>query len=919
MAQFTQSTRFHGRISLEYSIFTAHINQSSGQMSNRGLFALFILFMLTIKPVTGQEKNSITSLITWRAMGPYRCGSWISAIAGPFSETPGYKYTWYVAGRHGGVWKTINNGTTFFPVFDSTGVCSIGAIAVSPSNPEIVWVGTGESFSARSSHAGKGIFKSTDGGKTWQKMGLDDSHHISQIVIHPINPNILWVAVMGHLFTPNNMRGVYKTTDGGRNWERVLFIDENTGIIDLICNPRNPDVLFAAAYEKYRYPWHFEAGGKKSAIFRSLDGGKKWEKLKNGLPEGKLGKIGLALCYSQPQIVYAVVENLNPKPGVTIDETVQMNYLRDPYFDQMIGGEVYRSENGGETWEKRNDSACNVSAKAAYSFNKIMVASDNPDILYITSDLLLFSEDGGKTWPDCNWPPEKLSQTIFGDHRALWMDPNDGLHILVGSDGGVYESFDRGKTFTFHDNIPLGEIYIVETDNANPYNIYLGLQDHDGWKGPSNAWSGQIGADDWDIIGMWDGMYTRVDPHDNRWAYITTQFGAHYRVDQWLSERVKIEPRATGGKPSYRYCWTTPIELSPHNPKIIYTGAQLVLRSFDQGNNWEEISPDLTTNNPQKIAGKGHMKYCTITTLAESPVKAGIIWAGTDDGRVWMTPDHGKTWNEFTKQIAGLGGNENYWVNRVAASPHNAGKAYVCKSGYHFDDFRPLVLKTDDFGKTWQKITEGLPESPVNVIAEDPKVAGLLYLGNDEGVFISFNDGKNWQPLQNNMPPALVKDLKIHPTENDLVVGTYGRGAFIADIWPLQHFNDDILQHEVFLFPIEPKPQRNYSERAWWGNYQMPGDDHLLTPNEPNGLALYSYLSENIADSAWIEICKEDEMPVDTLLLEKTPGFVLNYWDCLEALPGFYRIKLHLGDLLKEQKAEVKNPPVWPVGYGVKQ
>ena len=888
-------------------------------MKERWRWVIQLCFLILALRLTGQTEQNITSLSYYRPIGPYRCGSWISAIAGPLTKNPEYKYTWYVAGRNGGVWKTVNNGTTFFPVFDSTGVSSIGAIAVSPSNPEIVWVGTGEAFNARSSHAGKGIFKSEDGGKTWKNMGLEDSHHISQVIVHPGNPDVVWVAVMGRLFTPNKMRGVYKTTDGGGNWEKVLFIDENTGIIDLIINPQNPDVLFAAAYEKYRYPWHYEAGGRNSAIYRSDDGGKTWEKLRKGLPEGKLGRIGLALCYSQPETVYAVIENLNPKPGIKVDEAIQMNYMRDPYFDQMIGGEVYRSVDGGINWEKRNDSTCNVSAKAAYSFNKIMVASDNPEIIYITSDLMEYSEDGGKTWPDCSWPPQVLSQTIFGDHRTFWMDPNDGRHLLVGSDGGLYESFDRGKTFTYHDQIPLGEIYIVETDNAYPYNIYLGLQDHDGWKGPSNSWSGQIGPEEWDIIGMWDGMYTRVDPQDNRWAYITTQFGAHHRVDQLLGERVKIEPRAPQGNPAYRYCWTTPIELSPHNPKIVYTGAQMVLRSLDQGNHWEEISPDLTTNNPEKIAGKGHIKYCTITTLSESPVKAGIIWAGTDDGRIWMTSDHGKNWNEFTQPIARLGGKENYWVNRVVVSPHVAGKAFVCKSGYHFDDLRPMVYKTNDFGKTWSVITSGLPVSPVNVIAEDPKVAGLLYLGNDQGVYISFDDGENWHSFKNDMPPALVKDFKIHPTENDLIVGTYGRGAFIADIWPLQHFNDSIFQEKAFLFPIEPKPQRNFSERAWWGNYRMTGDDHLYTPNEPNGLALYCYLNNSLTDSVWIQVCDIDNQPVDTLFMKQESGFSLNFWDCQDASPGLYKVKLHCGEMVAERRAEVKPPPIWPVGQGVEQ
>jgi len=812
------------------------------------------------------------------------------------------------------VWKTENNGTSFFPVFDSTGVSSMGAIAVSSSNHEIVWVGTGEAYNARSSHAGNGVYKSLDGGKSWQHMGLEDSHHISTVIIHPKNPDVVWVASMGHLFTPNKMRGVFKSTDGGQSWKKVLFIDENTGVIDLINNPQNPDQLFAASYEKYRYPWHFEAGGENSGIYKTEDGGENWSKVADGLPSGKLGRIGLGLCYSQPETVYAVIENLNPKPGMEIDESVGMNHMRDAYFDQMIGGEVYRSENGGESWEKRNDTTCNVSSKAAYSFNKIMVASDNPDIIYISSDGMQYSEDGGKTWLDCAWPPQVLSTSIFGDHRCMWMDPKDGRHLMFGSDGGLYESFDRGKSFTHHVQIPLGEIYRVETDNAYPYNVYVGLQDHEVWKGPSNSWSGQIGPEDWVITGMWDGMYTKVDPQDNRWLYTTTQFGAHLRVDQLLGTRVSIEPQAPEGNQPYRFCWVTPLEISPHNPQIIYTGGQMLLRSLDLGENWEELSPDLTTNNAEKIAGKGHMMYCTITTISESLVKAGIIWVGTDDGRVWKTNDHGRSWEEFTAKIATLGGNEDYWVDRIVSSPHQAGKAFVVKSGFRNDDFRPLVFKTEDFGESWTKITNGLSDAPVNVVAEDPYRKGLLYLGNDLGVFISFDDGENWDPFNNNIPPVPVKDLKVQASENDLVVGTYGRGAYIADVWPIQFYHDSITETEAFLFPIDNKPQRNFSERAWWGNYEQTGDNHLFSRNEPNGLALYYYLKNTPKDSAWIQICDVDSNPMDTLFIEQSPGFHLEYYNTWDTPPGIYRVKLISGEMILEQKTEVKPSPVWPVG-----
>jgi len=884
------------------------------QLKKFFILSIFIGFCFSTSAQS--HRNELLNTLSYRALGPYRTGSWISSVAIPETDDPVYKYHWYVAGRYGGVWKTENNGTTFFPVFDSVGVSSIGAVSVSKSNPEVVWVGTGEAYNARSSHAGNGVYKSIDGGKTWRDMGLHDSHHISQVIIHPENPEVVWVASMGHLFTPNSMRGIFKTTDGGLTWKKVLFIDDNTGIIDLIIHPDKPDILFAAAYEKYRYPWHFEAGGENSGIYKSEDGGDNWSKISDGLPSGKLGRIGLTLCHTQPEVVYAVIENLNPKPGVEIDESNQMNHMRDAYFDQMIGGEVYRSVDGGSQWEKRNDSTCNVSSKAAYSFNKIMVASDDPEIIFITSDLMQYSEDGGKSWQDCHWPPKVLSQSIFGDHRTMWMDPNDGRHLMFGSDGGLYESFDRGKTFTHHVNIPMGEVYTVETDNAYPYNVYVGLQDHEVWKGPSNSWSGQIGPEDWVIVGMWDGMYTKVDPQDNRWLYTTTQFGAHLRVDQQLGIRVGIEPNAEEGKPPYRFCWTTPLEISPHNPKIIYTGGQMLLRSLDQGDTWEELSTDLTTNDSEKIAGKGHMMYCTITTISESPVKAGVIWIGTDDGRVWMTPDHGKTWNEFTKQIVKLGGDENLWVSRVVASPHDVDKAFVCKSGFRNDDFRPLVFKTDDFGESWEKITSGLPGTPVNVITEDPNQAGLLFLGNDEGVFVSLNDGKNWESFKNNMPTVPVKDLKIHPEENDLVVGTYGQGAYITDVWPLQHFADSTRDEELFLFPIENKPQRNYSERAWWGNYEQTGDNHIFSPNEPNGWAIYYYLKDEPVDSAWIQICDEDHNPLDTLKIKQEPGFHLKQYYNWKFKPGTYNVKLWMDDLYFTRKAKLKPPPVWPIGHG---
>jgi len=883
----------------------------------RILFSIIILSFFYANSQSQEKKPSIPDFLEYRNIAPHRVGSWISSIAVPETKDPNYKYTYYVGSRNGGVWKTINNGTTFYPVFDSVGVGSIGAIAISKSDPEIVWVGTGESYNARSSHKGSGIYKSIDGGTTWSFCGLEDTHHISTVIIHPEDPDIVLIASMGHLFTANKDRGVFKTKDGGKTWQKVLYIDENTGIIDLTINPSDPDMLFAAAYEKYRFPWHFEAGGEASGIYRSMDNGESWKKLITGLPEGKIGRIGLGLCFKQPEIVYAVIENLNPKEGIVVDENIEMNHMRDPYFDQLIGGEVYRTNNSGENWTKQNMDSCNVSAKAAYSFNKILVNPDDPDKIYVSSDLLISSVDGGKTWSDCNWPPTKLFINMFGDIRTFWADPDDGNHMMIGSDGGLYETFDGGRSMYHRYQIPLGEIYMVETDNAYPYNIYVGLQDHEAWKAPSNSWSGQIGPEDWNIVGMWDGMYTVVDPQENRWAYISTQFGGHHRVDQKMGERIRIEPKNEEGKPSYRYPWTPAIEISSHNSTTIYVGAQYLLKSENRGDTWLEISPDLTTNNTKKIAGRGHMMYCTITSISASKVKPDLIWVGTDDGRIHMTTDEGKDWQEFTSPIDDLGGNYEYWVSRITASQHDENMAYVCKSGFRHDDFRPLVFKTKDKGKTWEKITIGLPEAPVNVIIEDPEKKDLLYLGNDFGVYISFNGGETWISFQQNMPVVPVKDLEIQSEEKDLLAGTYGRGAYVIDISLVQQLRNISPSKKIELFEIEPKPIMNYSQRAYWGNYEMNGDNHLFTPNEPNGFHIYYMINTEFDESLYLEILDGAGIRIDSLGINQDRGMHCSIYDTRELKAGVYRVRMKAGNEILERSAILKPSPIWPVGHGL--
>lgn len=834
----------------------------------------------------------------FRTLGPYRVGSWISEIAVPLTDDPKYDYTYYIGSRNGGVWKTENNGTTFFPVSDSIESPSVGALAIAPSNPEIIWLGTGEDFNARLSHPGSGIFKSIDGGKTWEHKGLRDSHHISVILVHPENPDIIYVSVMGHLFTPNEERGVFKTTDGGNHWVKVLFIDKNTGVIDMVMDPSNPDNIFAAAYEKYRFPWHFEAGGEQSAIYKSENEGKTWNKLANGLPSGKLGRIGLTIFPKNPQILYSVIEIIKPYiPDGTEDE--QDMHMKP--VGEVIWGDVYMSTNGGENWTKTNHDTVNVADKAPYSFNKIYVDPDSSDYIYVLSMTMPYSKDGGKTWDGIEWGKSKILNNVFGDFRTMWIDPNDGRHMMIGSDGGLYETFDRGLNSTHHYQIPLGEIYHVAVDMEEPYNVYCGLQDHEVWKGPSNTWKGEITLEDWFLIGMWDGMYCPVDPTDSRWFYTTTQFGAHQRVDQKKSIRKKIEPKADAGKTKYRYPWEPPMIISPHNPSILYTGGQMLLQSLDRGETWIEVGPDLTTNDSVKIAGKGHMMYCTLTTISESPVKSGTIWVGTDDGRVHMTPDFGRTWTEFTIKLDEIGIPADRWTTRVFASNHSDGVAYVCKSGFKYDDFKPYVAKTTDYGKTWKNIATGLPDYPVNVIIEDAKNPNLLFIGNDIGIYFSLDGGDSWQKMEGNIPAVPVKDLVIHPRENDLVAGTYGRGMYITNINWLQQLNRDVLNESIHFFDIQSKPVRYTSDAAYWGNNRLMGNNHLFTPNEPNGLKIEYWLKKKLREAPVFYIYNDTGDATDTITGTNHTGINSVQWNTWKENSGTYEIRLSAGktDLVK--------------------
>lgn len=860
-----------------------------------------------LQPAPGHAQRFNEALLDafeFRNLGPFRTGAWITDFAVPVSPAREHLRTFWVGTRNGGVWKTVNNGTTFEPVFDNAGPLTIGAVAVAPTDPDVVWVGTGESYLARYTYAGNGVYLSEDGGTTWRHMGLEETHHISRIVIHPEDPHIVYVAAMGHLHGPNPERGVFRTADFGRTWEKVLG-DDRVGVIDLVMAPGQPDVLYAATYEKERFPWHYEVGGPGSGIWKSTDAGGTWTRLAGGLPEGRIGRIGIDVYRADPRILYAVIENANPLPGAR------------PGAMRVSGGrgEVYRSDDGGETWRMTHDPDVNVGGKAPYSFNILRIDPSNDQRVYVTSDALLITEDGGRTWSDRRSP---LFRRMFGDVRTLWIDPDDPQRIFVGSDGGVNITYDGGRTVDFLPNLPIGEIYATAVDMEDPYNIYVGLQDHESWRGPVNGFSGLVGGiESWVTVGTGDGMYQAVDPVDSRWVYNTLQFGGHVRVDQQQATITRIQPpRRPQDEPRHRYTWTTPIVLSPHDPAVLYTAAQVVMRSPDRGDTWHEISPDLTTDDPAKINGAGNIQYCTITTVAESPVERGVIWAGTDDGRVHVTRDDGATWTDLTDRLVAAGAPPDYWVTRVVPSPRDAGTAFVTITGFHRDDFRPFVFRTDDHGASWRSIAANLPDASANVIAQDRRNPSLLVLGTDDGLFVTIDGGAHWVRMKSNMPVLPVRDVIIHPRENDLIVGTHGRGAFVTDITPLQQLSEEVLARDVHLFSPEPKALRIESG---WGNYRFFGHRHITTPNEPNGVLLDYYRREASDTPVTLRIQDAAGSVVRTLEQSGGRGIQRVVWNLRDdgnrpVEPGEYTVTLEAGGTRQSRTVVVRPPVVLPRG-----
>lgn len=732
------------------------------------------------------------SRFDYREIGPTRQGGRVVTFG---VSAPNPK-TFYVGAGPGGVWKTVNNGTSFEPVFEDGNTTSIGDIAVATSDEDIVWIGTGEANIRNSTYYGDGVYKSVDGGRSWAHMGLPESHHIGRVLIHFTDPDVVYVAAQGHLYSENPERGVYKTTDGGATWEKSLEVVVDgvyVGATEVVMSPDDPEVLFAAAYQRFRRPWSFSGAGPGSGIYRSGDGGDSWERLANGLPGGMLGKIGLAIYPRDPRIIYARVENAN-SPDVP-EETRRLELAAGkPPSGDVYGTEVYRSDDGGDSWRKMSAEGANIGGRDNY-YGQIIVDPNDADHIFILSTRVDESFDAGRTWT--------RAFRYAGDNHVLWIDPDDSDHMLLGYDYGMAITWDGGDTWYHPDELPMAQLYAVGYDMDFPYNVYGGMQDFGSWKGPSTK-KGRfpIRFEDWEHMNGGDGFYNRVDPTDSRWLYSESQFGDLRLIDQSTGQRRNIGYR---GEQELRHNWNSPFLLSPHDSNVIYHGANVVLRSSFRGADWQIISPDLSNAEADKIEGVGAVQYATTTALDESPIVEGLLWAGTDDGNVWLTRNGGD--DDWSLLNANVPDNPAHWVSRLEASNHDPGTAYLTYTGFHFDDFRPYVYKTTDYGQTWVSIAANLPDRSVNVIVEDAHNSDLLFVGTDGGVYATLDGGTSWWPMRNDMPVVPVHDLAIHPRENDLIVGTFGRGFFLTDISPLQELSVEAATSDAFLFSMKPVVQ----------------------------------------------------------------------------------------------------------------
>ena len=749
---------------------------------------------------------------------------------------------------------------------------------------------------------GNGVYKSTDGGRTWRHMGLRDSRHIGRIVIHPTNPDIVYVAALGHFWGPNKERGLYKTTDGGQTWTNTKFLSEDCGFVDVVIDRDQPDTLYAAAYQVRRDA--FSGGdpavqfGPDAGIYKTTDGGQTWRKLTKGLPTRPMGRIGLTLFHRNQKILFAVIQTDRTNIRTVAGQPAK------PAGANIETGGIFRSDDGGESWIKVND-LC----PRPFYYGKLRIDPNDLNRIYVLGVSLFVSDDGGKTFRSTGAP------RVHPDHHALWINPQNSDHLILGNDGGLYFSYDRGANWEHVNNLPIAQFYAIGVDLRQPYWVYGGLQDNGSWGAPSATRSAQgIAATDWVRVGGGDGFYCQVDPTDPNILYVESQYGRPIRHNLATGQTVSIAPRPPQGAKPYRFNWNTPMLLSPHNPSILYYGGNFLFRSLNRGDRWETISPDLTRGQ------RG-----SLTTIAESPLVPGLLWTGSDDGKVFLTRNGGTTWTDLSEKIPAVSPERH--ISRIEASHHDPGTAYLTIDRHRNDDYRPYVFKTTDYGATWRPLTANLPaEGSVHVIREDRKNKNLLFLGTEFGLFVSLNGGESWERLRPRLlgtlrgadqrfPTVAVHDLVIHPRDDELVIATHGRGIYIMDVAPLQQMTPEVLKATAHLF--DPKPAQLRSTRV---SSSSSGAKPFFAPNPPAGATIYYCLKDKSDQPVRIGITDPLGKPIVELTGPREPGLHAVQWNLRypgrggmgrftlgpQVTPGDYLVKITVGETTVTKKLRVE-------------
>ncbi len=871
------------------------------------VFALGCTVAVTPDEASGQSVEQIAAVanaLEFREIGPTIMSGRVSDLAVVESDPA----TFYVGTASAGVWKTTNSGVTFEEVFRNEETASVGDVTVAPSNPNVVWVGTGEPQNRQSSPWGNGVYRSTDAGRTWTHLGLANTHHISRIQVHPRDPDVAYVAAVGHLWGSNPERGVYKTTDAGRSWTQVLFIDDVTGAIDMAMDPGDPQTLFVAMYQRQRKPWGFNGGGPGSGIYRTMDGGQTWTELTAGLPDGDKGRIGLDIYRRDSNLVCALVQ---ADASGAEDDTEEDG--------------VYCSTDRGETWEHRST----TNNRPMY-YSQIRIDPNDPERMYLGGANMYRSSDGGRTFTD------DAAAGVHLDHHALWINPDNSDHLILGSDGGVSISWDRSDNWYQFLNLPISQFYEIGVDMRDPYHVCGGLQDNGSWCAPSDTWSNQgIRTRDWYNVGSGDGFFTAMHPTDTNIMFAESQGGNLTRVNLETMERARIRPigRPDDGDelPDLRFNWDSPVIISGHDENTVYFGSNRLFKSNDLGQSWEAISGDLTYaidrdtlrimgvpgSAPQMSRNDGQSTYGNITALAESPVNADVLYTGSDDGRVHVTRDGGATWTDVTDNFDDDVPARTY-VTRIVASHGAEGTVFVAFDGHRTDDFAPYVFASRNHGEDWTRITNGLPMSSVNALAEHPDEADLLFVGNELGVYVLKDLGQSWVRMESNLPTVPVDDIKIHPRENDLVLGTHGRGIWILDdVTPLEELDETVVQSNAYLFPIRRATSYNmYRPQGWtpgiWEAENPPygarirywlgaaADDLTLRVTDATGNELREL--EGTAEAGLNEVIW------DLRLTQEGPdGEAMNPGP--RVMPGVYIVELTTGDDVVQQEMQVRMDP----------